>query len=586
MKLRQDEIETVRNQADIVDVISHYIPVQRQGKQYKAICPFHDDHDPSLSISPEKKIYRCFVCQNGGNVFTFVQNFEKVSFVEAVEKVANLCGIHLTVEQTTYEKPKDPHIEALHNVLQETIDFTMYQLDTPEAIHIKEYLEKRNLNHDVRKVFQIGYNPQNDALTRFLKAKGYQDRDCISANVTRLNESGIHDVFTGRIMFPLHDMYGNPIGFSARTIDPNNDRKYINTTETDVFKKGDIVYNLHRARSEARRKGCIYICEGVTDVIAFYQAGIENAICTLGTACTQHQLQLLKNCSAKLIFCYDGDNAGQRATYKAAKLALSIGCDVAVVSNKTKKDPDEIIREYGKQALQKLVAEPIAWMEFVLQYFTAITNMDNYLDKKEMVQKVLEEINHLQDDMDRQYFTQQLSKLTGFQITYQKKQTEPVYTENKKKLIVPSGIHKAEEMIVSMMMHSLQASSLFEEDLGYLITDTYQKLAYMIIDANHTYGKADSDVLIDMSNEQEIKNLITQIITSDIYQQPYEEEKLKGAMRKIKIEVLAQEADQYKQQLTNALNPTSLQLLMQKYNECLKEKRRLMNEESKQTNLG
>lgn len=579
MRLKQEEIEEVRNKADIVDVISHYISVERQGNHYKAICPFHDDHDPSLSISSQRQIYKCFVCGNGGNVFTFVQNFEKVSFVEAVVKVAELTGTPIQVEQSSYEKPKDPHKEALYTVLKETIAFTMYQMDTPDAQFALEYLEKRGLEKDVRKHFEIGYNPPGRALSKFLKAKGYQDPDLISANVSILREDGMQDVFDGRIMFPIHDMNGNPIGFSARTLNPNDDRKYINTTETDIFKKGDIVYNLHRAKLEARRQGCIYLCEGVTDVIAFYKAGIQNAVCTLGTACTQNQLTLLKSCAPKLVFCYDGDLAGQRATYKASKLARSIGCQVAIVSNKTGKDPDEIIRSDGADGLKKLVADEISWMEFVLQYLTSQTNMDNYLDKKEMVQKAQEEINTLQDEMDRQYFTEQLSNLTGFHLTYTKQQVQPVYTENKHKLIVPDGTKQAEEMILSMMMSSLQASQIFEEQLGYLLTEDYQTLAMMILDVNHTYGKADPNVLIDMSENQAIKDLITKLLTTDLPQ--YDEAKLQGAMRKIKIEVLQDQAAQYKQQLTNALNGSSLQLLMSKYNECLQEQRRLINEENK-----
>lgn len=576
---RQEEIDSLREQADIVDVISHYVQVHRSGKNYKAICPFHDDHDPSLSISAEKKIYKCFVCGNGGNVFTFVQNFENISFIEAVGKVAELTGFHLSEQAESFQKPKDPHKEKLYHVLNETIAYSMYQLDTQDASYAKEYLDKRGLDQEIRKTFQIGYIPSGDGLTRFLKAKGYEEKDMVSCNVSRINESGIHDVFSERITFPIHDQNGNPIGFSARSMDPQNPSKYINTNETDIFIKGDIVYNLHRAKSDARREGKIYLCEGVTDVIAFARAGIRNAVCTLGTACTDRQLNLLKRSATKIVFCYDGDRAGQNATYKAGKLARSLGCDVSIISNKTGKDPDEILKANGEEGLQELVKHEISWMEFVISYFKNSTNMDNYLEKKEMVEKVKSEIDALDDEMDRQYFSDQLSQLTGFHVEYRRRQQIPVKKEPVHHLIVPDGTKQAEEMILTMMMLSPSACEKFEEELGYLISSDGQDLAMMVIDDIHTYGKANPNRLIDMSEKQSVKDLISKIMTSDAYSRPYDESIFAGAMRKIKIEVLQDEANQYKEQLTHALNGSSLQLLMSKYNECLQEQRRLMNEE-------
>lgn len=583
-RFSQEEIDALREHADIVDVISHYIQVHRSGKSYKAICPFHNDHDPSLTITPEKKIYKCFVCGNGGNVFTFVQNYEKISFVESVGRVAELTGFQLSHSLSAYEPPKDYHKEGLYKVLNDTILYTTYQLDTANTSQVITYLENRGIDSEIRKVFQIGYNPGNDSLTRYLRAKGYTDKDLVSVNVSRMNESGIHDVFSDRITFPIHDINGNPVGFSARTMDSNNPSKYINTNETELFVKGDLVYNLHRAKVDARRLGKIYLCEGVTDVIAFYKAGVKNAVCTLGTACTQNQLSLLKKCSAKLVFCYDGDSAGQRATYKAAKLARSLGCDISVISNKTGKDPDEIIRMYGSEGLNNLLSKEISWMEFVISYLESSTNMESYLDKKELIQKAMEEINSLEDETDRKYFIKVLSDDTGIPIVYEEKR-KPEQTVNPYyKLVVPDGTKKAEEMILTMIMKSLKASEKFEEELGYLLSEEDQRLAMLIIDANHTYGKADPGILIDMSDDQKVKDLITKIATSSDFDRDYDEGKLEGAMRKIKLEVLSARADKYREQIAEALNRESLSLLINQYNECLQEQRRLINEENQQDN--
>ena len=580
-RISQEEIDRIRTHADIVDVISHYIQVHRKGKSYVALCPFHDDHSPSMSISPDRQIYKCFVCGNGGNVFTFVQNYEKISFPEAVGRVAELTGQHLSVQPDALKKPKDPHKEALYKVLNETINYTMYQLDTASAARQKEYLEKRGLDEKVREVFQIGYNPPGAQLTKFLEAKGYPEKDLVSCNVTRVNEKGMQDVFADRITFPIHDARGNPIGFSARTLNPELHSKYINTTDTELFQKGDIVYNSHRARGMARREGKIYVCEGVTDVIAFYRAGIENAVCTLGTSCTNSQISLLKSLATRVVFCYDGDHAGQAATWRAAKMARQAGIDVSIVSNKTGKDPDEIIRQDGADALKDMVSHEISWLEFVLAYLKSETNMDSYLEKKEMVSKAKAEIETLPDEMDRRYFADQLSEMTGFHIEISSvPEKETVLQEPVHRLVVPDGTGKAEEQILAMMMNHAEATRKFEEDLGFLISKDGQTAAMMIVDAWHAKGKCDPGALIDHTDSQSVRDLITTAVSSPLYSEEYDPKKMDGAVRRIKIQVLGMEAEQYRQQLISALNGTSMELLMKKYNECLAEQRRLINEEN------
>ena len=581
-RISEEEINAVRNQADIVNVISRYLQVHKKGKDYVCLCPFHDDHSPSMSISPDRQIYKCFVCGNGGNVFTFVQNYEKVSFPEAVGKVADMIGFHLSVQPDTLEKPKDPHKEALYAVLNETINYTMYQVDTPAASRYKTYLENRGLDSETRKTFQIGYNPVGSSLSEFLKAKGYDEKDLVSANVSRVNDSGIHDVFEDRITFPIHDEHGNPIGFSARSINPENPSKYINTNDTDLFTKGNIVYNYHRARYMASKEGKIYVCEGVTDVIAFQRAGLENAVCTLGTSCTAHQIQLLKNIAPKIVFCYDGDHAGQAATWRAAKMALQAGCNIAIVLNQTGKDPDEIIRDAGKDALKKLAGQEISWMEFVLRYLSESTNMESFLEKKEMVSKAMEEIKTLSDPMDRKYFVDELSKLTGFRLEYTEEPApiETVTVTSTKKLSnVPDGSKEAQEQILCLMMNSPAAVKRFEDKLGYLIDKEDQVLAMMIVDAVHSKGETSPSELIDQTESQSIKDLITNLASGPYYRNEYDSQVMDGAIRKIQIKILSKQKEEYREQLKTDLNDASLEIITNKYSQCLRELRRLIDEE-------
>ena len=582
-RLSNEEINEIREKSDIVQIVGHYLPLQRQGKDYKAVCPFHDDHDPSMNVSSDLQIYKCFVCGAGGSVFRFVQNYEKISFIEAVARVAELSGIAVSIQPEEMKVQKDPHKEALYKVLNDTISYTKYQLDTPEAAGHKEYLEKRGLNAKVRDVFDIGYSPLNTNLCAFLKAKGAKEADIVSANVGYMTDNGLRDVFAGRITFPIHDRKGNPIGFSARTLDPQNPSKYINTNETDIFKKGDIVYNSHRAALSARHDGCIYVCEGVTDVIAFYRAGLENAVCTLGTSCTSSQIRVLKSLAPRVVFCYDGDNAGQSATWRAAKMAREAGCNVSIVLNRTGKDPDEILRDQGNDALKEMVSHEISWMEFVLEYLKNRTNMDSYLEKKEMVTKAQEEIALLDNDTDKAYFTEELSRITGFRLTFVPSSGEKqVYVKSTGRLTVPDGTQAAEELLLKMMMLYPAAARRFEERLGYLIGKNNRNLALMIVDATHEYGSVRPAVLIDQTDDPDIQALISRLASSDDYGLPYDEKIIDGVIRKIQIKVVQNEADAYKEQLNANLNVQSRELILRKYGDCLRQLRSMLDEDNKQ----
>ncbi|NCB33863.1 MAG: DNA primase [Erysipelotrichia bacterium] len=580
-KINEEEINALRSKADIVDIISHYLQVHKKGRSYTALCPFHDDHTPSMSISPDRQIYKCFVCGAGGNVFTFVQNYEKVTFPEAVSKVANLVGFELSSDPSEDTRPRDPHREALYKVLNEMIRYTMYQMNTEAAAREKEYLDARGLTEEIRQKFEIGYNPNGDVLHHFLEAKGYADNDMVSCNVIRTGASGIHDVFSGRITFPIHDMRGNPVGFSARTIDKDNPAKYINTNDTELFQKSDLVYNVHRARGEARRQGKLYVCEGVTDVIAFARAGMDNAVCTLGTSCTEHQIQILKSLAPRTVFCYDGDEAGQHATWRAAKMAKSAGCIVTIIDNRTGRDPDEIIRSEGSKALQELAGREVTWMEFALHYLELHTNMENYLEKKEFVQKAQAEIAELDDELDRQHFTQKLSEISGLRIDCQPKHPLPVYSQPRRNPLsrMPDGTEEAEELILSQMMAHPAASKQFEEKLGYLLDSSRNQVAMMVVDGWRS-GNVTVSGLIDASADQPIKDLIAKLATSPGFELAYDANLIAGSIRKIMISVKKIQADAFRQQLNQPMNSESRELIMNEYQECLRDLRRDIDEEN------
>ncbi|MBR4454793.1 MAG: DNA primase [Solobacterium sp.] len=576
----KEEIQAVRQKADIADIIGRYIPVQKRGREFVAVCPFHDDHDPSLHISTSRQFYKCFVCGAGGSVFTFVENYEHVNFPEAVIKVAELIGYPLSVTDTgTKQETAQENVRGFR-VLNEAVRFTSYELNSEDGTEARAYLDQRGLNQEIREKFGIGYNPPGDRLTRFLQAKGFEDGELVEVNVSRTGVNGLSDVFSGRIMFPIHDRSGNPIGFSARTMDPENPRKYINSTETVLFHKGEIVYNAHRASLSARREAKIYLCEGVTDVIAFSQAGIDNAVCTLGTACTRSQIQLLRRLAPRIVFCYDGDNAGQNATMKAGRLAREEGCQVSVIDNRVKLDPDEILRQNGPEGLRKLVSAEMTWMEFVLKYLKERTNFDNYQEKKEFVLKAKEEIETLEDEMDRRYFTNELSKISGFTIDYVPR-AQRTSVINSPGNPIQNGTVSAEEQILAMMLGHKEAAQRFSETLGFLQDSVRGAVAMQIVDAYRTADTIDVSDLIDKTATQEEKNLITKLINRWEYIQPYDRSYLDGAIRKVNISIKTALAEQYKEQLGQAMNQESTRTLMEEYRRCLNDLRRCILDDEK-----
>ena len=308
MRLDSQDIDNIRKKADIVDIIGRYIPVEKKGNAYKAVCPFHDDHDPSLSIKPSMQIFKCFVCGKAGNVFGFVEEYEHISFTQAVKKVAQMVDYALDIKEDNDVSYNSPYND-LYKLLNEMVKYTHYSLNTSVAINAKKYLnEVRKLDDKLIDMFEIGYDASNDVY-KFLKAKNYSEEDMLKVNIIGQNDYGYFDIFSNRITFPIHDSYGNPIGFSARSL-IDGQSKYINTSTTDIYIKGNFVYNMHRAKAYAKKENKIILVEGVMDVIAYAKVGIYNVVASLGTSLTEKQLALIKQCSMNVILAYDPDMAG------------------------------------------------------------------------------------------------------------------------------------------------------------------------------------------------------------------------------------------------------------------------------------
>ena len=586
-RLSEQEINDIRAKADIVDVIGHYVPLSKKGRNYWCVCPFHDDHSPSMSIASDKQIYKCFVCGAGGNVFTFVQNYEKISFIEAVYKVAVYAGVHIEHSLILPQKHVDPHIAALHKACKETIEFTNYQLDTLDAKNVKEYLFKRNITEDIIRKFNIGYNPKNDALYRFLKAKKIKEDDMLGAGLVRMTSMGIKDVFSNRIMIPIHDAEGNPVGFSARRIQENDEAKYINTNETDIYVKGNLIFNYHRAKQEARKAKKVFLVEGAMDVLAFEKVGLANSIATLGTAITSTQLHLLKLLHVPVVVCYDGDTAGKNATYKFGKLAIKEHIPFEIVDNRYGLDPDEIIDGYGKEALTKMSSNTISWIDFLFEYLLGKYNLNNYSQKKEYAMEIAEEINQLSDTFEKESYFIRLRGLTDFdmqpkQTTDKKNIKKERKAEKQQFLSYPkTGRIRAEQEILSQMLCGIAASNYYKEKLGFMKDETCNKLALYIIDYYRNHQKMEVADLLNDIREENVRQLLLDISQWELASQNINMLVLQDALEKTKVCMLDDQIQMLNEKIKTIQDPMEKAKLAQQKNQLIKDRNDRMCQERK-----
>jgi len=349
-------VEEVRAANDIVDVISQYVKLTKKGSSYFGLCPFHSEKTGSFSVSREKQMYYCFGCGAGGNVITFLMEYENATFQEALKTLADRVGIRLPERAATKEEREAADLKsALLEVNKEAARYFYYQLKTKQGERALGYLKDRRLSDETITRFGLGYaNIYSDDLYRYLKQKGYSDSLLSQSGLVRMDERGGHDKFWNRVMFPIMDVNSRVIGFGGRVMGDGTP-KYLNSPETKIFDKSRNLYGLNAARSA--RKPYLLICEGYMDVISMHQAGFTNAVASLGTAFTIQHGILIKRYVNQVILTYDSDEAGTKAALRAIPILKEAGVSVKVLNMKPYKDPDEFIKAEGAEGFQRRIDE-------------------------------------------------------------------------------------------------------------------------------------------------------------------------------------------------------------------------------------
>lgn len=352
----EEIIEEVRMRNDIVDVISGYVKLQKKGGNYFGLCPFHNEKSPSFSVSADKQMYYCFGCGAGGNVITFIMEYENYSFSEALKMLAERAGVKLPEAEYSREERRQADLRAtLLEINKLAANYFYYQLHQPQGKAGYDYLTKRALSAETLKRFGLGFaNKTGNDLYRYLKSKGYDDNILRESGLVTMEERGTYDKFRNRIMFPILDVNNRVVGFGGRVMGDGLP-KYLNSPETKVFDKSRNLYGLNFARTS--REKYLLICEGYMDVIAMHQAGFTNAAASLGTAFTARHAALLKRYTDKAVLTYDSDNAGVKAALRAIPVLKEAGVSVKVLDMKPYKDPDEFIKNSGADAFRERIQQ-------------------------------------------------------------------------------------------------------------------------------------------------------------------------------------------------------------------------------------
>lgn len=403
-------INEIRSKVDIVDIISSYLPLTQKGKNFFGVCPFHDDTNPSMSVSREKQIYRCFSCGASGNVFNFIMDYEHVSFKEALSILANKTGIE--IKGLKLDK-KESKYDKLYEIYELAHKYYQNNMSSSYAKKAKEYLNNRHIDEDMIKEYKIGLSlDKSDNLTKLLLAKGY--------DLNTLNSIGLanydKDVYMNRIMFPLYDLNGRVVGFSGRRYDGIKENKYVNTKGTNIFQKGETLYNYHNAREFVRSKNQVIVMEGFMAVIRTLTTGIKNVVALMGTAMTKEQANLIKRLSTNVVLCFDGDEPGRKACLDNGNELEKLGCDVSIVELEGGLDPDDYILKYGSDDFKNLVKNAITLSDYRIKRLKKNINLNSDLEKTEYINNVLAETSKIEDEIHQEFILKKLAK--EFNISY------------------------------------------------------------------------------------------------------------------------------------------------------------------------
>lgn len=515
-------INEVRSKVDIVDVISNYLPLTQKGKNFFGVCPFHDDSNPSMSVSRELQIYRCFSCGASGNVFQFVMDYEHISFKDALSLLAKKAGVEI---KGVSVKEKESQFAPFYDIYELANKFYQNNLNTAVGKTAKEYLKNRQITEEMIKEFGIGLSlAQMNVLTKLLQSKGYELKTLRSLGLT----SDDHDTYINRIMFPLYDLQGKVVGFSGRIYDQSNLNKYLNTKETPIFKKGQLLYHYHVAREEVRVKKQVIVMEGFMDVIRASTVGLRNVVALMGTAMTTEQANLIKRLSNQVILCFDGDQAGRHATLVNGEQFLKMGIQPKVIALTDDYDPDTYILKYGKERFLSLVENAIPFQDYKIKSLKEGVNFHSEDSVADYINQVILEASKINDEIRQEIILKNLAKEFNIEYNTLEKRLASIQAKEEVK-VVPVSLQPelqptrkdkyvlASLAILYYMLKDDKMIRKYERQGTYFPQDNIRYLASEISYYYKKYGIIEiADFYTYLQDKEELLNVLSDVLSLEL----------------------------------------------------------------------
>ncbi|MDM5315859.1 DNA primase [Fictibacillus sp. b24] len=599
-RIPEDLIEKVRSSNDIVDVISDYVPLKKQGRNYFGLCPFHGEKSPSFSVSPEKQIYHCFGCGAGGNVFSFLMNIEGYSFIEAVTQLGKKSAIELPQihQQNFSEKSTDEKrtMADVHELLAKLYHHCL--LHTKQGRPALEYLENRGFTRESIERFQIGFAPDSwETASQFLQKRGMDLNTAEKVGLIgkRQSDGKPYDRFRNRIMFPIWDRTGLVVAFGGRVLDGEDEPKYLNSPESKIFQKGKTLYGLNLSRAEMRQKQHAVIFEGYVDTIAAFRAGVTNGVATLGTSLTEDHASILKRNVQSVTICYDSDRAGVEAAFRASEILTKQGCAVKISQMPDGMDPDDYISKYGNESfLKDIIGASLTVMAFKIQYYRRGKNLRDEGERMIYIEEIIKEIARLPKAVERDHYLRQIASEFNLSLDALKQQQTQTFKQLQRskdngpkkrdnnfriqtllqKSLLPRNLN-AERIVLAHMLKSEDAAFLIQEklDSGFNVEEHNAIAAYLY--AFYEEGnKPNVGLFMQRIDDDKLRKLASELAMLTISEELNEIE-LADYIRIISSYPLLREIQEKEKQQEDAIRRNEIKLAAQIAQEIMRMKRSL-----------
>ncbi len=574
-RIPETVIDQVRLSIDIVDVVGDHVALTRRGKSFVGLCPFHDDSTPSLNVSQEKQIYKCFACGAGGNSFTFLRDIENISFIEAVRQLADRAGIALPDA-----KPADPDqqevFDQLYRANELAVKYFHHLLTQDEkAADAMAYLEKRGINRDVIDAFSLGYAPdQWHGFLQVATRRKFSPQILERAGLVLANQkgTGFYDRFRNRITFPIHAATGRPVAFGARALDPDEQAKYINSPETPVYNKSATLYGLWRNRDAIRDAGVALVVEGYMDLIALAQYNIENAVASSGTALTTDQARLLRRYAPKTILIFDGDTAGATAAMRGIGSLFEVGLEVRVVTLPENHDPDSYVRAQGPDGLLRLTENAAPAIDFLMEQFAQRDDLSTIDGKTRTANALAELVGRIKDNALKQLVIKDIAEKIGIDeetlISISQTQRRTTRPQNGQPEPEPYDTRprSERELLTFLMQHPETADSVFNQISPDNFTNsTYRQIATLIARNRQQKQSIEAAHLINQCNDERLSRILTDLSLEIGIENPNIDVPIQDYIHKFQLKSLESEIERIEKQLRQPLSPDELRTTLEKH---------------------